>query len=66
TKPPHDPYLIDPYTLSAYAIYIEYSHTDIDVSWNGQALSFFIRLLKDNIKAKNFDLVEKEESTHYE
>ena len=41
-------------------------HTDIDVSWNGQALSFFISLLKDNIKAKNFDLVEKEEFSHYE
>lgn len=66
TKTRHDPYIIDAYTLSANEIYLEYIHTDIDVSWNGQALSFFISLLKDNIKAKNFDLVEKEEFSHYE
>lgn len=66
TKTRHDPYIIDAYTLSANEIYLEYIHTDIDVSWNGQALSFFINLLKDNIKAKNFDLVEKEEFSHYE
>lgn len=66
TKTRHDPYIIDAYTLSANEIYLEYIHTDIDVSWNGQALSFFISLLKDNIKAKSFDLVEKEEFSHYE
>lgn len=66
TKTRHDPYIIDAYTLSANEIYLEYIHTDIDVSWNGQALSFFISLLKDNTKAKNFDLVEKEEFSHYE
>ncbi|MFW2581026.1 hypothetical protein [Aliarcobacter butzleri] len=66
TKTRHDPYIIDAYTLSANEIYLEYIHTDIDVSWNGQALSFFISLLKDNIKVKNFDLVEKEEFSHYE
>lgn len=66
TKTRHDPYIIDAYTLSANEIYLEYIHTDIDVSWNGQALSFFISLLKDNIKAKNFDLIEKEEFSHYE
>ncbi|MCG3710906.1 hypothetical protein [Aliarcobacter butzleri] len=66
TKTRHDPYIIDAYTLSANEIYLEYIHTDVDVSWNGQALSFFISLLKDNIKAKNFDLVEKEEFSHYE
>lgn len=66
TKTRHDPYIIDAYTLNANEIYLEYIHTDIDVSWNGQALSFFISLLKDNTKAKNFDLVEKEEFSHYE
>ena len=66
TKTRHDPYIIDAYTLSANEIYLEYIHTDIDVSWNGQALSFFIGLLKDNINAKIFDLVEKEEFSHYE
>ncbi|MDN5042953.1 hypothetical protein O8C80_06305 [Aliarcobacter butzleri] len=66
TKTRHDPYIIDAYTLSANEIYLEYIHTDIDVSWNGQALSFFISLLKDNVKAKNFDLIEKEEFSHYE
>ena len=66
TKTRHDPYIIDAYTLSANEIYLEYIHTDIDVSWNGQALSFFISLLKDNIKAKKFDLLEKEEFSHYE
>lgn len=66
TKTRHDPYIIDAYTLSANEIYLEYIHTDIDVSWNGQALSFFISLLKDNIKAKKFNLLEKEEFSHYE
>ena len=49
TKTRHDPYIIDAYTLSANEIYLEYIHTDIDVSWNGQALSFFISLLNNII-----------------
>lgn len=66
TKTRHDAYVIEAYTLSADDIYLEYIHTEMDVSWNGQALSFFVSLLKDNIKAKKFDLLEKEEFPHYE
>lgn len=66
TKTRHDAYILEAYTLSADDIYLEYIHIDADVSWNGQALSFFISLLKEHIKAKKFELLEKEEFPHYE
>ena len=53
-------------TLKADNIHVEYIHTDDDVSWNGQALSFFKDLLKENIKAYSMDLLEKKEFRHYE
>ena len=38
----------------------------MDVSWNGQAYSFFISLLKRDIRAKTMDLLEKKEFNHYD
>ena len=66
TKTRHDPYVLDAYTMTANNLYLEYIHTDSDILWNGQALSFFINLLKHDIKAKSMELLEKREFKHYE
>ncbi|MGE4461211.1 MAG: hypothetical protein AB7D49_02135 [Arcobacter sp.] len=66
TKTRYDSYILEAYTLSADSIYLEYIHTDSDVCWNGQALGFFISLLKEKIRAKKMDLLEKFEFSHYE
>ena len=66
TKTRYDSYVLEAYTLKANNIHVEYIHTDNDVSWNGQAFSFFKDLLKENIKAKSMDLLEKKEFRHYE
>jgi hypothetical protein len=65
-KTRYDSYILEAYTLKADNIYIEYIHTQNDVSWNAQALSSFKDLLKDKIKAKSMDLLEKKEFGHYE
>ena len=66
TKTRYDSYVLEAYTLKADNIHVEYIHTDNDVSWNGQAFSFFKDLLKENIKANSMDLLEKKEFRHYE
>ena len=66
TKTRYDSYVLEAYTLKADNLHIEYIHTADDISWNGQALSFFKDLLKESIKAKSFDLLEKKEFGHYE
>ena len=58
-KTRYDSYILEAYTLKADNIYMEYIHTQNDVSWNAQALSSFKDLLKDKIKAKSIDLLEK-------
>ena len=65
-KTRHDPYVLDAYTLQIKDIYIEYIHTDNDVSWNAQALSLFQNLLKDTLKFRSMKLLEKKEFKHYE
>ena len=65
-KTRHDPYVLDAYTLQIKDIYIEYIHTDNDVSWNAQALSLFQNLLKDTLKFRSMELLEKKEFKHYE
>jgi hypothetical protein len=66
TKTRHDPYVLEAFTLSANQLYIEYIHTDADISWNGQAFSSFIGLLKRDVRAKSMELLEKKEFNHYE
>ncbi|QKF72918.1 hypothetical protein AFAEC_0736 [Aliarcobacter faecis] len=66
TKTRHDAYVVDAYTLKTKEIYVEYIHIYYDASWNGQALGHFLSLLKENIFAKNFDLVDSYEFNHYE
>lgn len=65
-KTRHDSYVLDAYTLSNDDIYVEYIHTDTDVSWNGLAIGYFINLLKTNLKIKEMELLEKKEFSHYE
>lgn len=66
TKTRHDPYVLEAFTMTANDLYVEYIHTDASVSWNGQAFSFFINLLKHDLKIKSMDLLEKKEFVHYE
>ena len=66
TKTRYDSYILDAYTLKADNIHLEYIHTDNDVSWNAQALSFFKDLLKESINVYSMDLLEKKEFRHYE
>ena len=66
TKTRHDAYVLEAYTLKTKELYIEYIHTYQDTTWNGQALGHFISLLKDNIGAKKFDLVDNYEFSHYQ
>ena len=66
TKTRYDSYILDAYTLKADNIHLEYIHTDNDISWNAQALSFFKDLLKESINAYSMDLLEKKEFAHYE
>lgn len=66
TKTRHDPYVLEAYTIQLKDIYIEYIHTDNGVSWNAQALSLFQNLLKDSLKFRNMELLEKKEFKHYE
>lgn len=66
TKTRYDSYILEAYNLKADNLHIEYIHTVDDISWNGQALSFFKDLLKDSLKIKSLDLLEKREFAHYE
>lgn len=66
TKTRHDSYVLEAYTLKTNDLLIEYIHTDNDVSWNGQALSFFLDLVKETKKLRNMKLLEKYEFPHYE
>lgn len=66
TKTRFDSYVLNAYTLKADNLHLEYIHTADDISWNGQALSFFKDLLKETIKAKSMELLEQKEFGHYE
>jgi hypothetical protein len=66
TKTRHDSYVLEAYTLKTRDLFIEYIHVDNDVSWNSQALGSFISLLKENLRIRNMDLLEKKEFNHYE
>ncbi|MDD2888000.1 MAG: hypothetical protein PHY66_09360 [Aliarcobacter sp.] len=66
TKTRYDSYVLEAYTLKADNLHVEYIHTADDISWNGQALSFFKDLLKESIKAKSMELLEQKEFGHYE
>jgi hypothetical protein len=66
TKTRYDSYVLEAYTIKADNLHVEYIHTADDISWNGQALSFFKDLLKETIKAKSMELLEQKEFGHYE
>ncbi len=65
TKTRHDSYVLEAYTIDTGDLHIEYIHTDEDVSWNGQALSFLASLIKDNLKVDEMKLLEKKDFNHY-
>lgn len=64
-KTRHDSFILEAYTINSDDLYIEYIHTDSDVSWNGLALSFFIDLLKQNLRLRTMELLEKREFNPY-
>ena len=66
TKTRYDSYVLEAYTLKADNLHIEYIHTADDISWNGQALSFFKDLLKESLKARKMKILEQKEFGHYE
>ncbi|AXK47985.1 hypothetical protein CRU87_07765 [Aliarcobacter trophiarum LMG 25534] len=65
TKTRYDSYVISAYTLKMDDLYLEYIETYVDTTWSGDAFSLFISLLKDEISAKRFDLVEEYIYPHY-
>ena len=62
----HDPYVYEAYTLKANNIFLEYIHTLNDVMWNSQPFSYFLNLLKDELKVDSFENLEKKQYHHYE
>ncbi|MBP6163600.1 MAG: hypothetical protein KA438_05500 [Aliarcobacter sp.] len=66
TKTRHNSYVLETYTLKTDDLYIEYIHTETSVTWNGQAFSFFLNLIKQDLKIKDMKLLEKKEFSHYE
>lgn len=66
TKTRHDPYVLEAFTFKTKDLYLEYIHTDNSVSWNGQVFSFFINLIKDDLKIKDMQLIKKQEFPAYD
>lgn len=66
TKTRHDSYVFEAYTAKTDDLYLEYIHTTTSVMWNGQAFSFFLNLIKQDLKIKNMQLLQKKEFSHYE
>lgn len=64
-KTRYDSYVLDAYTIRSRKVFLEYIHTDDEISWNGSSYSFFIDLLKRNLEAKKLELLEEIEFKHY-
>ena len=56
TKTRHNSYVLETYTLKTDDLYIEYIHTETSVTWNGQPFSFFLNLIKQDLKIKDMKL----------
>jgi hypothetical protein len=65
-KMQHDSYIIDAYTLKSKDLFIEYVQTDNDTAWNGLASSFYIDLIKQKLKVKSMEILEKHEFKNYD
>ena len=65
TKTRHDSYTLEAYTLKSKNLFIEYIHTDADVSWNGLPSSFFIEVVKSKLNLKSMVVLENYEFNNY-
>ena len=65
TKTRHDSYILEAYTLKSKNLFIEYIHTDADVSWNGLPSSFFIEVVKSKLNLKSMVVLESYEFNNY-
>lgn len=65
TKTRHDSYIIDAYTILSDDIFVEYIHTDDDVTWNGLAHKLFLDLLRMKLKVKSYEIYEEVEFGNY-
>ncbi|MGA1933395.1 hypothetical protein ACH5BF_11885 [Arcobacter sp. YIC-464] len=59
TKTRHDSYVLDAYTLKTDAVFLEHIHIDNDVQWEGLPSSIYISFLKDSLRIKQMDVLEK-------
>lgn len=66
TKTRHDAYVLDAYTLKTKELYLEYIHTYENTTWSGASFGYFLSILKDEVAAKKFELVDNYEFSHYE
>lgn len=65
-KTRHDSYVYEAYTIKSDNVFLEYIHTYEDVYWNKDSFSSFLSLLKDALKATNFEKLEQKSFTHYD
>lgn len=59
TKTRHDSYVLDAYTLKTDEIFLEHIHVDNDVDWEGLPSSVYTSFLKEQLKFKNMEVLEK-------
>lgn len=64
-KTRHDPYIIHAYTLKTKELFLEHIKNDQSTQWNGQALSLYKGFLRDKLKIKELNLLEKKEIGNY-
>ena len=59
TNTRHDSYVLDAYTLKSDEIFLEHIHVDNDVEWEGLPSSIYTSFLKEQLKFKNMEVLEK-------
>lgn len=64
-KTRHDSYIIEAYTLSTQRIFLEYIRLDSNTNWKGQPLSLYEKFLKEKLKIKELNVLEKKQINSY-
>ena len=64
-KTRHDSYVLEAYTLHNKDIFLEYIRLDNNSQWNGQALSLYEGFMKEKLKIKDIQTIEKKEINSY-
>lgn len=66
TKQRHDAFVLHAYTLKTDELYLEYIEFQNDVLWQQDAFGAFLSEVKDELKFKSFELLEKLNFSKYE